>query len=279
MRVSANVSGSSFNEVSFYAKTGKGGWKYIGTDDTRPYRVFHDVSSIEDGNPVVYRAVVRDNADHLRKSSMKRAVVPAPKLTIKLPAEGAGVFGTVEVRVLADPEEFSHVVRIQRRLNDGAWENVRTDRSSPVYSYFEDLSTVPVGTTIQYRAILREPDGTRVVSAVRTVNRVTPQPLVESVTIAGSLQSEIGCPTDWDPACAATHLTFEPVEPTGVWRRTFRLPEGAYEYKVAINNSWTVSYGANGGGDNITLTVPAGGADVTFTWDQISHVASHQVNP
>ena len=31
MRVSANVSGSAFNEVSFYAKTGKGGWKYIGT--------------------------------------------------------------------------------------------------------------------------------------------------------------------------------------------------------------------------------------------------------
>ena len=94
---------------------------------------------------MVYRAVVRDNSDHQRKSSMKRAVVPAPKLTIKLPAEGAGVFGTVEVRVLVDPEESSHVVRIQRRLNDGAWETVRTDRSSPVYSYFEDLSTVPVG--------------------------------------------------------------------------------------------------------------------------------------
>ena len=55
---------------------------------------------------------------------MKRAVVPAPKLTIELPAEGAGVFGTIEVRVLADPEESSHVVRIQRRLNDGAWETV-----------------------------------------------------------------------------------------------------------------------------------------------------------
>jgi alpha-amylase len=279
MRVSANVSGASFNEVSFYAKTGKGGWKYIGTDDTRPYRVFHDVSSIEDGKTVAYRAVVGDNAGHKRKSSSKRAVVPAPKLTIKLPAEGAGVFGTIEVRALADPEESSHVVRIQRRLNDGAWQNVRTDRSSPVYSYFDDLSTVPVGTTIQYRAILREPDGTRVVSAVRTVNRVAPQPLVDSVTIAGSLQSEIGCPTDWDPACAASHLTFEPVEPTGVWRKTFRLPEGTYEYKVAINDSWTVSYGANGGGDNATLTVPAGGADVTFTWDQMSHVVTHRVNP
>ena len=49
MLVSAGVSGSSFNEVTFYAKVGNGGWKSIGTDDTRPYRVFHDVSSIKDG--------------------------------------------------------------------------------------------------------------------------------------------------------------------------------------------------------------------------------------
>jgi hypothetical protein len=38
-----------------------------------------------------------------------------------------------------------------------------------------------------------------------------------------------------------------------------------------------VSYGAGGGGDNITFTVPAGGADVTFEWDQLSHVATHTV--
>ena len=67
MRVSANVDGSSFNEVSFYARTGKGGWKYIGTDDTRPYRVFHDTSSMGTATAVAYRAVVRDNAGHQRE--------------------------------------------------------------------------------------------------------------------------------------------------------------------------------------------------------------------
>ena len=58
MLVSANVGGSSFNEVTFYAKVGDGKWTPIGTDDTRPYRVFHDVSSIPDGTEVTYRAVV-----------------------------------------------------------------------------------------------------------------------------------------------------------------------------------------------------------------------------
>ena len=85
---------------------------------------------------------------------------------------------------------------------------VKTDNSSPVYNYYDDLSTVPVGTVIRYRAILNEPDGTRVISPVRTVTRTAPQPLVDSVTVAGSLQSEIGCHSDWDPACAASHLTF-----------------------------------------------------------------------
>ena len=179
VQVTAEVDGTSFNEVTFYAKAGNGDYKSIGTDDTRPYRVYHDVSSIPDGTDLSYRAVVRDNAGHTRLSERERGVVPKPELTIKLPAEGAGVFGEIEVRVLADPERATHVVRIQRREGtSGPWTTVRTDDSSPIYVYYDDLADVPVGTTIQYRAILNEPDGTRVVSAVRTVNRVAPVPLV-----------------------------------------------------------------------------------------------------
>ena len=199
MLVSAGVSGSSFNEVTFYAKVGGGGWKSIGTDDTRPYRVFHDVSAIKDGRTVAYRAVVRDNAGHKRLSSVKRAVVPAPKLTIKTPAEGASVFGTIEVRVLADPERATHKVRIQRKLPGGRWTTVRTDTSSPIYTYLDPVSELPVGTVIRYRAVLDEPDGTRVISDVRTVTRTVPKPSVNSVTIAGDLQSEAGCASGLEP--------------------------------------------------------------------------------
>ncbi|MGH3339918.1 MAG: alpha amylase C-terminal domain-containing protein, partial [Propionibacteriaceae bacterium] len=179
MLLSATVGGSSFNEVTFYAKVGNNKWTSIGTDDTRPYRVFHDVSSIPDGKRVTYRAVVRDNAGHQRVSSPRKAVVPVPRLTIELPAEGAEVFGAIEVRVTADPERASHVVRIQRRLpSDSEWVTVKRDDSSPVYSYFDDLSTVPVGTLIRYRAILNEPDGTQVISRVRSIARTAPQPVV-----------------------------------------------------------------------------------------------------
>ena len=281
MLVSADVGGSSFNEVSFYAKVGNGGWKSIGTDDTRPYRVFHDVSGIPDGKVVAYRAVVRDNVGHTRVSSVKRAVVPPPKLTIKRPAEGAGVFGTIEVRVLADPERASHVVEIQRRFNDGDWQSLTTDSSSPIYSVLHDLSSVPVGTVIQYRAILTEPDGTRVVSPVRTVSRVAPVPLVNSVTVSGSLQAEIGCPADWDPACAAGHLTFDTTD--GLWKGTFPFsgPPGEYAWKVAINDSWDENYGAGGarGGSDIVVDIPAGTTSITFVWDQVSKIPTYTLNP
>src|SRR6478735_4291278 len=67
----------------------------------------------------------------------------------------------------------------------------------------------------------------------------TPAPT--AVTIAGSLQSELGCPDDWQPGCAATHLAFDTSD--GRWHGTFTLPAGSYEWKVATNDAWTENYG------------------------------------
>src|SRR4051812_18680085 len=91
-----------------------------------------------------------------------------------------------------------------------------------------------------------------------------------AVTLVGSLQSELGCPGDWQPECAQTHL--EPVAGSpGVWRKTFEVPAGSYEYKGAINNSFDENYGADGqpGGANIPITAPGGA--ITFTYDESTH--------
>jgi hypothetical protein len=275
MRVQALVGGASFNEVTFYAKAGRGAWRPIGTDDSRPYRVFHDTSRLDDGTPVRYRAVVRDNAGHTRLSGRRTAVVPKPRLTFLSPAPGADVFGTIHVDMKADPERASHVVTVQRKVGSGSWRTLRVDRSSPAYGVFDDVSAIPVGTTISYRGILTEPDGTRVVGPVRTVTRTAPKPLVTSATVAGSMQSEAGCTGDWQPDCATTHLTFDTGD--GLWKGTWTLPAGDYEWKIAIDDSWTTSYGDGGGGSNIALHVPTGGAPVTFVWDQVSHVPTATV--
>ncbi|MBL8058692.1 MAG: hypothetical protein JNK29_18455, partial [Anaerolineales bacterium] len=90
------------------------------------------------------------------------------------------------------------------------------------------------------------------------------------VALVGSLQSEIGCAGDWDPSCAASRLTLEAAD--DVYQGTFALPAGSYEFKVALNNSWDVNYGANGapGGPNLGLNLSAP-ASVKFYFDPKSH--------
>ena len=63
MHVAADVGGSSFYEVTFYAKAGDGAWRSIGTDDTAPYQVFHDVERPADGH---HAAVPRGRARQRR---------------------------------------------------------------------------------------------------------------------------------------------------------------------------------------------------------------------
>ncbi len=111
-------------------------------------------------------------------------------------------------------------------------------------------------------------------SVVAVSGAVSPPAAVSAdattVTIAGSLQSELGCLTDWDPACAATHLTFDADD--DVWQGSFDLPAGTWEYKAALDDSWTENYGKNArrDGTNIVLTL-AEPATVKFYFDADSH--------
>ena len=94
-----------------------------------------------------------------------------------------------------------------------------------------------------------------------------------SVTIAGSQQSELGCASDWDPACAASALTYDATDQ--VWQGTQTLPAGSYEYKAAIDGSWTENYGLHAvfNGANIGFTLaPAG--PVKFYYDPTTHWAT-----
>ena len=98
-------------------------------------------------------------------------------------------------------------------------------------------------------------------------------PVPGTVALVGSLQSELGCPGDWQPECPQTRLQPVAGRPACSGRRS-TCPAGAYEYKVALNNSWDENYGAGGapGGGNIALTAPGG--PVTFTYDHATHVIS-----
>ena len=90
----------------------------------------------------------------------------------------------------------------------------------------------------------------------------TPVPGV--VALVGSLQSRARLPgrlaagVRADAPAAGRRLARR------VPRRRSTCRPGAYEYKVALNDSWDENYGAGGapGGANIPLTAPGGAADL-----------------
>jgi glycosidase len=119
---------------------------------------------------------------------------------------------------------------------------------------------------------------------VLVVSAIAPRPVLAnptpdpaSVTIVGSLQSELGCSGDWNPACATTYLTYDPSD--DVWQGSWTLPGGGYEYKATLNNGWDENYGQNAapGGANIPLNL---GADtqVKFYYDHKSHWVTSNAN-
>ncbi|WP_448808404.1 pullulanase-type alpha-1,6-glucosidase [Agromyces bauzanensis] len=86
--------------------------------------------------------------------------------------------------------------------------------------------------------------------------------------LVGDLQSELGCAADWSPDCAETELIATGTP--GVYAAEFTIPAGTWQYKVAVNDAWAESYGLNGGGDNIPLTV-AGDTPVRVVFDDTQH--------
>jgi pullulanase-type alpha-1,6-glucosidase len=98
-------------------------------------------------------------------------------------------------------------------------------------------------------------------------------PAPRTATLVGSLQSELGCPGDWDPGCAATELT--QVGNSTAYTRTFTVPAGTFELKVAINHAWDENYGAGGvsNGPNIPLVLQ-GPATIEFSYNDD---ATHQI--
>jgi pullulanase-type alpha-1,6-glucosidase len=102
-------------------------------------------------------------------------------------------------------------------------------------------------------------------------------PSPATVTIAGSLQSELGCPGDWQPECVSTGLTADAED--GVWRGSFPVPAGTWEYKAALDGTWDENYGAGAtpNGANIALATD-GASAVRFYYSHTTHWVADSVN-
>ncbi len=102
-------------------------------------------------------------------------------------------------------------------------------------------------------------------------------PPPRTVTIAGTIQPQLGCPGEWQPECSDTQLVYQPSN--DLWRATFQLEAGSYEYKAALNGSWDDNFGLNAEyyGPNIPLVVEEDGP-VTFFYDHKTYWVSDSIN-
>jgi len=98
------------------------------------------------------------------------------------------------------------------------------------------------------------------------IRNLIANPLTGMVNVPGSYQAAAGCPGDWQPECAATAMT---QGDDGLWHSgPFEIPAGDYEYKIALDGSWTTNYGVDAvpDGDNYTVTLDAD-STVSFVYD------------
>jgi glycosidase len=198
----------------------------------------------------------------------------------RTPGPGGIVGGRAEVGVSVPGDGFNQVNIAWRALGTDEWTLLGTDDNAP-YRVFHDVRDLAMGTMVEYRAVLKDHSGNLAVAATyATVGEPEPDdgnqggggPVTQPamVTVPGTLDSELGCPGDWMPDCSQAQLTLDPDDE--VWKGTFELPAGTYEYKVAIDGSWAENYGAGAvrDGANISLTLPAAGR-VTFFYEHGSH--------
>jgi len=151
------------------------------------------------------------------------------------------VRGTVEVRAVADPERATHVVDFERRIADGPWTPIGTDSSSPVYTVFDNLEplNLAVDTVVEYRAILHEPNGTTVTSAVRRVRAASPEPATSATLFYFRPAGDYGDPPE---AGWGLHMWGDAVDPAVLaqiawdrpWPRAGVEPDGWARYDIPL---------------------------------------------
>ncbi|WP_125773822.1 pullulanase-type alpha-1,6-glucosidase [Antribacter gilvus] len=188
---------------------------------------------------------------------------------------GAALSGTAPVSAAID-HAWAETSFAWRQVGTAEWTALGTAEDTTP-RVFHDVTGLPQGTLVEYRAVTTDADGDRAAASTfasvgvdvsGVPGDVEPEPEIDMVTVPGSHNSEMGCAGDWTPDCEGARLT---QRADGVWGGTFDLPAGDYEYKVAINGSWAVNYGVGGAPGGSNATYHHDGGPVTFYWDPVTH--------
>ncbi len=191
-----------------------------------------------------------------------------------LPYPGAAVSGQTKVTATIDSDVWQQTSFSWRVVGSDTWTPLGVSEAGAPAVY-QDLAALPTGTLIEYRAVTTDAAGNHAASstygsvgiAVGEEDDPGAEFEIYMVNIPGTHQKDMGCADNWQPACEASKLLL--IE-NGLYKQSFTLPSGNYEYKVALNGSWDVNYGADGVFDGSNVKYDFAGGDIDFYWDPVS---------
>lgn len=208
------------------------------------------------------------------------AAAEAPALTVKAPAAGAGLTGSVAVSADVDDRTWQETSFSWRVVGSDDWHALGTAEDTDP-GVFHDIRGLADGTLLEYRAVTTDAAGHHAAAStyasvgnkVSTGIEVTPEEPEEpepqtpteygAVSVPGSFNAKAGCPGDWQPDCDAVQMT----KVDGIWHLALAdLAAGTYEFKIATEKKWDENYGAGGApnGSNIMLTHAGGPVEFFF---------------
>ena len=206
----------------------------------------------------------------------------APTVQAVVGADGGhGIQGRAEIKADVQASTFAQTTFLYRPVGTSTWTTLGTDDNAP-FRVFHDVSDFPVDTYLEYRAVTKDAAGRVAADSTWAVVVAPPQPEIDngdppatqptSVAVAGTHNSEMGCPEDWMPACSQAGLVLDTND--GIWKKAFTLPAGSYSYKAALNGSWTENYGEGGVRDGANISYETTDGTVTFYYDPTTHWAT-----
>ncbi len=218
-----------------------------------------------------------------RASATLRDRKEAPAIHLEKPSAGGVVGGRAPITVGVPDGGFNQVTVAWRRVGADGWTPLGTDDNAP-YRVFHDVTAMPEGTLLEYRAVLRDSSGNlSVASSWATVGEPEAEPTPggggdggpvtqpAAVSVPGSHNSEMGCPGDWQPDCAEAQMALDADDQ--VWKRTGR----ASGRRLRLQGGHRRHLGRElrrrrrpRRGSNIPLALDAP-RDVTFYYDHRSH--------
>jgi pullulanase-type alpha-1,6-glucosidase len=209
----------------------------------------------------------------------------APPVYLTSPEPGAVVGGRAEISAATTENTFAQATFLYRPVGTTAWQTIGTDDAAP-YRVFQDVSGMAKGTLLEYRAILKDSSGN--VSATSSYGvvgdaqasggggGVGPVVQPDNVSVPGDLNSEMGCPGDWQPDCPQAQMSLGGNDM--IWRLTTTIPAAQYAYKAAINKTWDENYGAGAVKNGPNIDITSTGAPITFFYDHATHWITSNAN-